>query len=69
MTAEQVLDQMIADLKLKEKISEYEGGILKTIDPEWASENLHFDTWNKTYLNPEDGCKKHTFGNRTKSST
>ncbi len=51
MTAEQVLDQMIADLKLKEKISEYEGGILHTLEPEWASENLHFDKWTKTYLN------------------
>jgi len=51
MTAEQVLDQLIADLKLKEKISEYEGGILHTLEPEWASEYLHFDKWNKTYLN------------------
>ena len=51
MTAEQLLDQMIADLKLKEKISDYEGGILHTLEPEWASENLHFDKWTKTYLN------------------
>jgi len=51
MTAEQVLDQMIADLKLKEKISEYEGGILHRLEPEWASENLHFNSWNNTYLN------------------
>jgi len=51
MTAEQVLDQMIADLKLKERISEYEGGILHRLEPEWASENLHYNSWNNTYLN------------------
>ena len=51
MTAEQLLDQMIADLKLKERISEYEGGILHKLEPEWASEYLHYNTWTKTYLN------------------
>ena len=50
-TAEQLLDKLIADLKLKVKISEYEGGILHTLEPEWASEYLHFDKWTKTYLN------------------
>lgn len=51
MTAEQLLDKMIADLKLKERISEYEGGILHKLEPEWASENLHYNSWTKTYLN------------------
>ena len=51
MTAEQLLDQMIADLKLKEKISAYEGGILHKLEPEWASTYLFYDKWNDAYLN------------------
>ena len=51
MTAEELLDQMIADLKLKEKISAYEGGILHKLEPEWASEYLHYNSWTNTYLN------------------
>jgi len=51
MTAEQVLDQMIADLKLKEKISAYEGGVLHKLEPEWSSEYLHYNSWTNTYLN------------------
>ena len=51
MTIDQALDKMIADLKLKEKISSYEGGILKTLEPEWAAAYLFYDKWNDTYLN------------------
>jgi len=51
MTAEELLDQMIADLKLKEKISAYEGEVLHILEPEWASEYLRYNSWNNTYLN------------------
>jgi len=51
MTIDQALDKMIADLKLKEKISAYEGGMLHTLEPEWAAAYLFYDKWNDTYLN------------------
>lgn len=51
MTIDQALDKMIADLKLKEKISAYEGGMLHTLEPEWAMAYLFYDKWNDTYLN------------------
>jgi len=50
-TVEQLLDKLIADLKLKVKISDYEAGILRTLEPEWASEYLFHQAWNNTYLN------------------
>ena len=51
MTAEQLLDKLIEDLKVKVKISDYEAGILRTLEPECASEYLFHQAWNNTYLN------------------
>ena len=52
MTAEELLHQMVEDIKNnKEVLSATEAEVLFKVEPEWSKENLFHNFWNGTYLN------------------
>ena len=52
MTAEELLHQMVEDIKNKrEVLTEDEAEVLFKVDLEWSTENLFHNFWNNTYLN------------------
>ena len=52
MTAEQLLNQMVEDIKNnKEVLTADEAKVLFKVDLKWATEYLFHNFWNNTYLN------------------
>ena len=52
MTAEELLHQMVEEIKNnKEVLTADEAKVLFKVDPEWSTEYLFHNFWNNTYLN------------------
>jgi hypothetical protein len=52
MTAEELLQQMVEDIKnTREVLTASEAEILFKVDPKWSTEYLFHNFWNNTYLN------------------